>query len=192
MNYDDKYPAKNTPEEYEAWVKDRYEYRDFVYQQIRSIADNEKRQRMMNIHKTQNYLKGEVLPMVHHLCRRNMTTGDIDVVIYDYYKKVLMFCEQKQKNEQSKKSQDDLYKFLSDVFDAAMTTDRFKAWKMGVYKIIGSPPFDQADVFDYKTNEKTTIERDEMIRFLQIHRTYEQLCELEYESTPTYQGQLQF
>ena len=61
------------------------------------------------------YFKGDLGCFVNKNIRRNMTTGDIDFIQWDYSisKKILRIIECKKINEYQKESQDKLLDFLS-------------------------------------------------------------------------------
>jgi hypothetical protein len=125
--------------------------------------------------KNANYYKGEILPFVNKLCRKNMTSGDIDGFVWDYIKKIYIVIEQKWSNERHKSSQDTHLKFISAILDSALETERFKDYKFYVFKIIGDPPFDKCIVQNIKTNESKNITSKQLIDLLEMNVKFEEL-----------------
>lgn len=125
------------------------------------------------------YYKGEVLPFINKICRKNMTSGDIDGFIFDYKKKTYMVLEQKWCSEQSRESQDMHLRFLAVILDEAKKVQRFNDWKMGVYKIIGDPPFNTCTVKQFglkeEDDQEIRIERLELESFFNLDISFEDL-----------------
>lgn len=127
--------------------------------------------------KLANYYKGEILPFIHKLCRKEMTTGDIDAFIWDYDKKFHYIIEQKLENEKSKESQNKHLRFLYDMYKCVQE-NYFKDWIFGVYKIKGNPPFEEATIYEYPFNDNNnsiTINQEELIDFFNLKVTYDDL-----------------
>ncbi len=126
-----------------------------------------------------NYYKGEVLPFINKICRKDMTSGDVDGFIYDYKKKIYMVLEQKWVREESKGSQDNHLRFLAAILNEATKGAQFREWKMGVYKIIGDPPFTTCKVqqFAVKPQDDRIIQiaRTELQGFFNLEILFEDL-----------------
>lgn len=122
-----------------------------------------------------NYYKGEILPFINKLCRKDMTSGDIDGFVWDYYKKTYIVIEQKWTNEKNKDSQDLHLKFLSAVFEEASKSERFADYKFYVLKFIGDPPFRNCNVTNITTGESKTISREVMIDLFDMKIKFEDI-----------------
>ena len=94
------------------------------------VIKKEYGQEFLNIFK---YFKGDLLPLIHSKCRRNMTCGDIDCIQWDYYKKRLRIIESKRTIENNKISQNRLLEFFSQI--------KIDGYNIEVFKIVGDPPF---------------------------------------------------
>lgn len=131
--------------------------------------------------KSINYFKGEVLPFVHLCCRKDMTSGDIDGFVWDFKRKIYRVFEQKWATENQKKSQHMHLAFLAEVLAIARASERFAGWEMGVYKIIGDPPFikstvEQISVRDrHVFSKKKVATRVELMEFMNMSITFDQI-----------------
>ena len=161
--------SRKTKDEYLHWLNARDEYRTFIAECINNIDDKDKKNRLIEIHKKDNYYKGDLLPMTNHLCRQNMTTGDIDMFAWDYYKKVIRVIEQKRETEKEKESQKRFLKFMQELFDELKKTDKYKHYDMGVYLVRGDPPFDSATITSFSGSKiPTEITHSELIKFIEL------------------------
>ena len=106
------------------------------------------------------YYKGDLLPLINTKCRKNMTCGDIDCIQWDFSKKILRIIECKRSNEINKDSQNKLLNFLADI--------KIIGYRVEVYKIIGNPPFNSAEIIDIKNNTKKTVDNKTLIKFLNL------------------------
>lgn len=125
--------------------------------------------------KRDNYYKGEILPFVNKLCRKSMTSGDIDGFVWDYVRKIYIVIEQKWASERQKKSQDLHLKFISAILNEAKMTPRFADWSFYVLKIVGNPPFHTANVTNIATEETKEIDRMNLIDLLEMNIKFEEL-----------------
>lgn len=121
-----------------------------------------------------NYYKGEILPFVNKMCRKDMTSGDIDGFVWDFEKKIYIVLEQKWVYERHNKRQDDHLKFISCILQKAKQDDRFKDYYFGVYKLVGNPPFDSILITDMKTNVNKKLNQNQLKDFLELNKTFEQ------------------
>lgn len=112
--------------------------------------------------KMMHYYKGEVLPFVNKMCRKDMTSGDIDGFIWDFKRKIYIVIEQKRPQERQKNSQHLHLQFLHAIFNEALNTDRFRSYKFYVFKVIGDPPFHNCIVHNIATNEKKNVNQDQL------------------------------
>ena len=123
----------------------------------------------------ENYYKGEILPFVNKLCRRNMTSGDIDGFVWDYKKKIYIVIEQKWSTERQKDSQDLHLEFINAILNEAKKQERFADWSFYVFKIVGDPPFHTAHVINIDTKETRKIDRRNLIHLLEMNIKFEEL-----------------
>jgi hypothetical protein len=128
--------------------------------------------------KNMNYYKGEILPFVNKLCRKNMTSGDIDGFVWDYGKKVYILIEQKWSKEAHKRSQDLHLEFMNAIFNECSKSDRFYEYKFYVFKIIGDPPFYKCRVCNIGTKETKHIDQEGLIDLLDIKILFEDLPQI--------------
>jgi len=142
---------------------------------VNNMAKKDEYKMFVKARQMMNYFKGEVLPFINHLCRRDMTTGDLDGFIFDYNKKVYYALEQKRGHERHRKSQDLHLKFLQTILDTAKKDKRFSDWNMKVYKVIGDPPFYNAQILGYPFTTGIDVTQDQMIDFFNLNVTYEDL-----------------
>lgn len=130
-----------------------------------------------------NYYKGEVLPFINKICRKDMTSGDIDGFVYDYKKKIYMLLEQKWCREESKGTQDNHLRFLVALLNEAKKGEFFKNWKLGVYKIIGDPPFTNCTIKQFAVKAQDDriirISRTELEGFFNLDIDFEELTPLD-------------
>lgn len=122
-----------------------------------------------------NYYKGEVLPFINKLCRKNMTSGDIDGFVFDYVKKIYIVIEQKWSNERHKSSQDTHLKFLSAIFEEVNKSDRFEDWKFYILKVVGDPPFISCEVENISTKETKILSRDQLVDLFEMNINFEDI-----------------
>lgn len=122
-----------------------------------------------------NYYKGEILPFINKLCRKNMTSGDIDGFVWDYNKKTYIAIEQKWSNENNKKSQDLHLKFLSAIFAEVVKCERFCDYKFYVLKIIGDPPFEKCKIINIADDSEKIIDRQSLVDLFEMNKNYEEL-----------------
>lgn len=125
--------------------------------------------------KRENYYKGEILPFVNKLCRKSMTSGDIDGFVWDYRKKIYIVIEQKWSAERQKESQDLHLEFISAILNEAKKQPRFADWYFYVFKIVGDPPFHTAHVINIATKETKKIDRRNLIHLLEMNIKFEEL-----------------
>jgi hypothetical protein len=125
--------------------------------------------------KNMNYYKGEVLPFIHKMCRKNMTSGDIDGFVWDYTKKIYIILEQKRKYEKHKESQDLHLKFMSAILQEMYFSDRFGAYKFYVFKVIGDPPFKESTIINMMTDEAKIISQKKLVDLLEMNILFEDL-----------------
>jgi len=122
-----------------------------------------------------NYYKGEILPFVNKLCRKNMTSGDIDGFLWDYKKKIYIVIEQKHIREKHSQSQDLHLQFINAILKSAAETDRFCDWTFYVFKIVGNPPFNESVIHNIDTSESKKINRKQLIDILEMKIKYEDI-----------------
>jgi hypothetical protein len=122
-----------------------------------------------------NYYKGEILPFVHKVCRKDMTSGDIDGFVWDFNKKIYIVIEQKWTNEKQKSSQIYHLKFLSTIFAEMKSVDRFAEYKFYVFKIVGDPPFNECVVYDIGSGVSRKINRQQLKDLLEMTILFEDI-----------------
>lgn len=124
-----------------------------------------------------NYYKGEILPFVNKICRKDMTSGDIDGFVWDYKKKKYYLIEQKRINERHKDSQNLHLIFMHNVLIEASNSERFFDYEFGVFKIIGNPPFQNCVIqkIDNYDCEKKNVTRFDLINFLNLDVSFDDL-----------------
>jgi len=122
-----------------------------------------------------NYYKGEILPFVNKLCRKNMTSGDIDGFLWDYKKKIYIVIEQKHIREKHSQSQDLHLQFINAILKSAAETDRFCDWTFYVFKIVGNPPFNECVIHNIDTSESKKVNRKQLIDILEMKIIYEDI-----------------
>lgn len=122
-----------------------------------------------------NYYKGEVLPFIHKICRKDMTSGDIDGFVWDYKKKIYLLIEQKRTREKHKNTQDLHLKFIDTIFQEMKFSKRFYDYRFYVLKIIGDPPFNTATVINMSTCETKKIDQKGLINLLEMNILFENL-----------------
>jgi hypothetical protein len=139
------------------------------------MDDKYKYEVFVEARKMMNYYKGEVLPFVNKMCRKDMTSGDIDGFIWDYYRKVYIVIEQKRSLEKHKDSQHKHLQFLQAMHDELIYTERFAAWKFYVFKIIGDPPFHNCIVHNIATDEKKDVNQEQLKMLFDMDIFFEDL-----------------
>jgi hypothetical protein len=122
-----------------------------------------------------NYYKGEVLPFVHKLCRKDITSGDIDGFIWDYHKKIYIIIEQKRKYEKHKESQNLHLMFISALFNELKYSERFAEYKFYVFKVIGNPPFKECKIHNISTDETKVLDQQQLIDIFDLNLFFEDL-----------------
>jgi hypothetical protein len=122
-----------------------------------------------------NYYKGEVLPFIHKMCRKNMTSGDIDGFVWDYERKIYIVIEQKRKFEKHKDSQDLHLRFLSAILSEMFYSERFGGYKFYVLKIVGDPPFHESKIMNMTTDETKVINQEQLVNLLEMNILFEDL-----------------
>jgi hypothetical protein len=123
---------------------------------------------------TLNYYKGEIMPFINMNCRKDMTAGDIDCIIWDFYKKILRIVEAKKSNEYQKNSQHRLLKFLQENV-------KIEGYEFDVYKIIGDAPYDFVQIFSFKNEKYIVTNFNGLKRFLEMDISFLELSEKEYD-----------
>lgn len=124
-----------------------------------------------------NYYKGEILPFIHKICRKDMTSGDIDGFIWDYKKKKYYIIEQKRINERHKDSQNLHLIFINNILMEAGKSDKYNDYEFGVFKIIGDPPFQSCMIQKIDSNdcEEKMVTRLDLIDFLNLDISFRDL-----------------
>ncbi len=122
-----------------------------------------------------NYYKGEVLPFIHKVCRKDMTSGDIDGFVWDYRKKIYLLIEQKRTKERHKDSQDLHLKFIEAIFSEMKHSERFSNYKFYVLKIVGDPPFRTSTVINISDNMVKEIDQYTLKDLLEMNVLFEDL-----------------
>jgi len=121
----------------------------------------------------QNYYKGEILPFINKVCRKDMTSGDIDGFVWDYKKKILIVIEQKWTQERQKQSQDMFLQFIITALEEAKKQPRLMDWFFYMFKIVGDPPFHSATVENIYTREIKNVTRTQLIDILEMNIRFE-------------------
>jgi hypothetical protein len=123
------------------------------YELIKILEDD-------NLLKIFKYYKGDIGPLINTKCRKDMTCGDIDCVQYDYKKKIFRIIECKRSLENSKKSQNDLLELFTQI--------KIEGYKVGIYKIIGDPPYAKAQIINIATKKIFDVDHNQLINFLNL------------------------
>lgn len=139
------------------------------------MDDKYKYEVFVEARKLMNYYKGEVLPFVNKMCRKDMTSGDIDGFIWDYKRKVYIVIEQKRSQEKHKDSQHLHLQFMQAMLDALLYTERFGSYKFYVFKIIGDPPFNNCIVHNIATDEKKDVNQEQLKMLFDMDIFFEDL-----------------
>lgn len=99
------------------------------------------------------YYGSDLNKFVDEECRRDMVVNNIDLIINDYKKKTIRIIESKHKNEKLRKGQELLLKELSQL-------------GIKTYCIYGNPPYDEAVIYSFQNNKTKTVNKLELIKFL--------------------------
>lgn len=93
-------------------------------------------------------------------CRKNMTVMNIDLITYDRDKKHIRIIESKHEKERTGYGQSVLLKLLCTLFK------QISGYKVTVFIVRGNPPYEHAYLENVITGEKTKVDQQSLIRFL--------------------------
>lgn len=120
----------------------------------------------------QKYFNSPLAAFIHIVCRRDMNSGDIDSIIWDYKYQPFYYLESKRLNEAEKPHQKWLHEEMS-------KKTKINDCDFNYFKIEGNPPYTGAIITKYekgKTDYNSAfVSFAQLIDFLELKITFEDL-----------------
>ena len=126
--------------------------------------------------KGSNYYGSDLNRFIDESCSHKMTCINIDCFLVKVSKKRIRFIESKHTKEGMKKGQKTALKLLSEMLHPSYTVETFV--------VRGDYPYNTATVENIETGERTQLDQDTLIAWLDFEVELEQVLELVKEYTP--------